>query len=143
MFRFRFAKLIEIKEKLLENKREELKRAISASAALAQGIRAVEEETARRCEAMVDRCMAGETFSLLMGHLGYLDRRKAAMGEEKKSKDGRVEALRKELWGLAVELKMYERLKLKDWQAARMAERKKERKVMDGLAGRGAESSSG
>ena len=134
---------MEIKEKLLENKQEELKRAIAASGALARGIRAVEEETAQRCEAMVDRCMAGEKFSLLMGHLAYLDLRKAAMGEEKKREDGQVETLRKELSGLAAELKMYEKLKLKDSHAARMAERKKEQKLMDGLAGRGAESSSG
>jgi flagellar export protein FliJ len=143
MFRFRFAKLMEVKEKLLESKQEELKRAISASGALARGIHVVEEESARRCEAMVNRCMAGEQFSLLMGHLAYLDRRKAAMVEEKKREDGQVETLRKELSGLAAELKMYEKLKLKDLQAARMAERRKEQKVMDGLAGRGVESSSG
>ena len=89
----------------------------------------------------MSRCMTGEEFSLLMGHLAYLDKRKAAMREEKKSADGRAVALRKELTGLATEMKMFEKLKAKDLQAARAAERKKEQKLMDGLALRGENSS--
>lgn len=144
MFRFRFSRLAEIKEKLLEQKQEELEKAIAVVGALTQGIRAAEEETARRCEGMVSRCMTGEEFSLLMGHLAYLDKRKAAMREEKTREDGRVETLRKELMGLATELKMFEKLKAKDSQAAKTAERKKEQKLMDEMAERrGEEKSSG
>ncbi len=136
MFRFRFRRLAEVKEKLLEHKRQELEMTVAAVAALRQGIADVEKETAERYEGMVGRSLTGEEFSLLMGHLAFLDSRKKAMREEKKKTDVRVGILRKELAGLAAELKMFEKLRLKDFQAARLLDRKKEQKVMDELASR-------
>ena len=63
----------------------------------------MEEEIADRYNGMVSRCMTGEQFSLLIGHLAYLDGRKAAMREEKEKTDKRINALRRELLGLTME----------------------------------------
>ena len=134
MFNFRFSRLMEIKEKLREHKQGELESAIAASGALMRGIRAMEEEIADRYNGMVSRCMTGEEFALLIGHLAYLDGKKAAMREEKEKTDKRVNALRRELLGLTMELKMFEKLKLKALQAARIAAHRKEQKMMDDLA---------
>ncbi len=78
--------------------------------------------------------MTGEQFSLLIGHLAYLDGKKAAMRDEKEKTDKRVNAVRRELLALTMEVKMFEKLKVKALQAARIAAHRKEQKMMDDLA---------
>jgi flagellar export protein FliJ len=78
--------------------------------------------------------MTGEQFSLLIGHLAYLDGKKAAMREEKEKTDERISAVRRELLGLTMEVKMFEKLKVKALQAAKIAAHRKEQKMMDDLA---------
>ncbi len=134
MSSFRFSRLMEVKEKLREHKQRELESATAGSDALARGIRAMEEEVADRYNGMISRCITGEEFSFLLGHLAYLDGKKTAMMEEKDRTDKRINALRRELLGLSVELKMFDKLKLKALQATRTAVHKKEQKMMDDLA---------
>jgi len=134
MFNFRFSRLMEIKEKLREHKQGELESAIAASETLMHRIRAMEEEIVNRYNGMVSRCITGEQFSLLIGHLTHLDGKKAAIREEKEKTDKRINALRKELLGLTMEVKMFEKLKVKALQAARIASARKEQKMMDDLA---------
>jgi flagellar export protein FliJ len=130
---------MEIKEKLREHKQRELENATEASGALTSGIRAMEDEIENRYNGMMSRCMTGEEFSFLIGHLTYLDGKKAAMREEKETTDKRVIALRKELLNLTMELKMFEKLKLKALEAAKIAMHRKEQKIMDALAVRSKE----
>jgi flagellar export protein FliJ len=125
---------MEIKEKLREHKQGELESAIAASEKLMRRIRTMEEEIVNRYNGMVSRCMTGEQFSLLIGHLAYLDGKKAAMREEKEKTDERISAVRRELLGLTMEVKMFEKLKVKALQAAKIAAHRKEQKMMDDLA---------
>jgi flagellar export protein FliJ len=125
---------MEVKEKLREHKHRELENAIAASGALMRGILAIEDESADRYNGMIGRCMTEEEFSFLMGHLVYLDGKKAAMREEKHTTDKRVDALRRELLGLTMELKMFEKLKFRALEVARTAVHRKEQKMMDALA---------
>jgi len=136
MFNFRFSRLMEIKEKLREHKQGEMESAIAASETLMHRIRAIEEEIVNRYNGMVSRCITGEQFSLLIGHLAYLDGKKAAMRAEKEKTDKRINALRRELLALTMEVKMFEKLKKKALQAARIASARNERKMMDDLASR-------
>jgi flagellar export protein FliJ len=125
---------MEVKDKLREHKQRELENATAASDALTRRIRAMEDEIADRYNGMVSRCITGEEFSFLMGHLAYLDGRKAAMTEEKHATDKRISALRGELLSLTMELKMFDKLKSKTLQAARLAVHRKEQKMTDALA---------
>ena len=134
MFSFRFDRLMEVKDKLREHKQRELENATAASDALTRRIRAMEDEIADRYNGMVSRCITGEEFSFLMGHLAYLDGRKAAMTEEKHATDKRISALRGELLSLTMELKMFDKLKSKTLQAARLAVHRTEQKLTDALA---------
>jgi flagellar export protein FliJ len=127
---------MEIKEKLREHKQGELESAVAASETLMRRITAMEEEIVDRYNGMLSRCMTGEQFSLLIGHLAYLDMKKAAVREEKEKTDKRVNALRRELLALTMEVKMFEKLKKKALQAARIASARSERKMMDDLASR-------
>jgi flagellar export protein FliJ len=125
---------MEIKEKLREHKQGELESANAALETLTTGIRAMEEEIVDRYNGMVSRCITGEEFSLLIGHLAHLDGKKAVMRKEKENTDRRISGLRRELLGLTMEVKMFEKLKVKALQAAKVASARKEQKMMDDLA---------
>ncbi len=134
MSNFRFSRLLEIKENLREHKQGEMESAVAASERLMLKILAMEEEIVSRYNGLVSRCVTGEQFSLLIGHLAYLDKKRTATREEKEKTDKRINALKKELLGLTMEVKMFEKLKSKDLQAARVAAHRKEQKMMDDLA---------
>lgn len=134
MLKFRFGRLMEVKEKVLEHRQRELETALAAVSLLAGRIHAIEKEIAYHHHDMTVRCLTGKEFSLLISHLAYLDGEKTTVTTEKKNADGLVDRLRKELSALAVELKMFEKLKSKALQAERKRDRKKEQKVLDELA---------
>ena len=131
---FRFQRLMEIKEKLLEHKQRELEIAMAALAALEREALAIQKEIDEGYNDMLARCITGKEFSLLVGYLAYLDDKKATAVDEKQKADERMSVLRAELAALAIELKMLEKLKSKALRAARKAGNRKEQKIMDDMA---------
>ncbi|MGD0229878.1 MAG: flagellar export protein FliJ [Syntrophorhabdales bacterium] len=134
MYKFRFSRLMEVKEKLLEHKQRELETALAAVADLVSRARAIEGQIAEQYNDMVARCITGKEFSLLVGYLTYLDGKKATIEGLKDKADARVNLLRAKLSGLAIEVKMLEKLRSKDLREARKADSRREQKMMDDLA---------
>ena len=87
MSEFRYDRLLEIKEKLLEYKQAELEIAIASVAAAVSEIEQVERETAETYDELTGRSMTGKELSILTGHLAYLDAKKARLYEEKKKRE--------------------------------------------------------
>jgi len=131
---FRYDRLLEVKEKLLEHKQSELEIAIASVAAIVSDIEKVEKETADTYDQITSRCLTGKELSILTGYLSYLDERKASLYEEKEKRETRVSTIRRELQALEMELKILEKLKAKALQAARKVRNRKEQRVMDDLA---------
>jgi flagellar export protein FliJ len=131
---FRYDRLLEVKEKLLEHKQSELEIAIASVAAVVSDIEKVEKETADTYDQITSRCLTGKELSILTGYLSYLDERKASLYEEKEKRETRVSTIRRELQALEMELKILEKLKAKALQAARKVRNRKEQRVMDDLA---------
>jgi flagellar export protein FliJ len=125
---------MEVKEKLLEHKQRELETALAAVADLVSRARAIEGQIAEQYNDMVARCITGKEFSLLVGYLTYLDGKKATIEGLKDKADARVNLLRAKLSGLAIEVKMLEKLRSKDLREARKADSRREQKMMDDLA---------
>ena len=134
MSEFRYNRLLEVKEKLLEHKQTELEIAIASVAAVVSDIEKVEKETAVTYDQITSRCLTGKELSILTGYLSYLDERKASLYEEKEKRETRVSTIRRELQALEMELKILEKLKAKALQAARKVRNRKEQRVMDDLA---------
>jgi flagellar export protein FliJ len=131
---FRYARLMEVKEKFLEQKQRELDVAIMALHAVMEEIDGVQRETARTCTDMAVRCFTGKELSVLVGYLAYLDARKAGLYEKRTEKEECINTIRTALWGLEIELKMLEKLKSKTLRMIKKAQNKKEQKLMDELA---------
>lgn len=134
MYRFRFERLLEVKERLLEHKRSELERTVGEAEALAQAVRAIEGEIAARYDGMSGRLIPEGEFSLILGSLRYLDIKKADVMREKGIKDAAAAALRAELAALLLEMKMLGKLKARALRAAAKSAGRREQKVMDEVA---------
>jgi flagellar export protein FliJ len=131
---FRYARLMEVKEKFLEEKQRELDVAITALRAVMEEIDGVQRETAGTCNDMTTRCLTGKELSVLVGYLAYLDTKKASLCEERTEGEEHLNAIRTALWDLEIELKMLEKLKTKALRMVKKAQNKKEQKLMDELA---------
>lgn len=136
MSEFRYGRLMEVKEKLLEHKERELDAALSVLSTTIAEIDEVKQETARTYNDITARCLTGNELSVLVGCLASLDVRKAGLNDDKSTIETRIRTVRTELCDLEIELKMLEKLKSKTLQMTRKARNKKEQKLMDEIAQR-------
>jgi flagellar export protein FliJ len=134
MSEFRYGRLMEVKEKLLEHKERELDVALSALSATTAQIDEVKQETARTWDEMTARCLTGNELSVLVGCLAGLDARRACLTDEKSTIENRIRMVRTELYDLEIELKMLEKLRSKTLQMIKKTRMKKEQKQMDEIA---------
>jgi flagellar export protein FliJ len=131
---FRYGRLIEVKEKLLDHKKKELDGASTALKVVVEEIAKVEDEVAQTYGHLTGRCITGNDLSVLTGYLAYLDKRKDSLASEKIEREKRVTTLRQELLNLEIERRMLEKLKFKTLQTIKKARNKKDQKLMDELA---------
>ena len=131
---FRYGRLIEVKEKLLDYKKTELDSARTSLKAVVAEITDVDEDAVRTYACLTEKCITGNELSVLTGYLSYLDSRKNTLNLEKTQQEHRIAALQQELLNLEIERKMLEKLRFKTLQITKKASNKKEQKIMDELA---------
>jgi flagellar export protein FliJ len=134
MSEFRYQRLLEIKEKLLEHKQTELEVAIMSVAAVVEHIHQVEMEIADTYRPLTTHCMTGKEVTELLGYLSHLDTTKVGLLDKKSQREQKVAHLRSELLALEIELKILEKLRDKALRAIKKVQNKKEQKLMDELA---------
>ena len=134
MYEFRYDRLVEIKEKLLEQKQRELETARMALAAIAKEIARVEGESASAYNDMATRLLTGKELSILTGYLSYLDVSKKQLLNERREREKKAVVIRNALLALEMELKVFEKLKFRVLQRIKKARNRKEQKLMDDLA---------
>jgi flagellar FliJ protein len=137
MYSFRYERLLEVKEKILEHKQRQLDLALSALEDVRVQLEEVGREMLRTHNHIAERPLTGKELSVLVGYIALLDAQKAALNDEKTRRESRVSTLRSELYGLEVELKMFEKLKSKTLQTIKKARNQKEQKLMDEIGLRG------
>jgi flagellar export protein FliJ len=131
---FRYDRLMEIKEKLLDQKKRHLESALIAVQETHAKIDEVEKAIDNTYHEMTSGCYFGKEMSTMIDHLNFLDKSKIQLVEEKKERQQYVEIVRKELWDLEMDLKMLDKLKSKILSAVKKARSKKEQKQMDEIA---------
>jgi flagellar export protein FliJ len=131
---FRYDRLIEIKEKLLDQKKRHLEAALIAVQETHVKIEEVEKAIDNTYHEMTSGCYFGKEMSTMIDHISFLDNSKIKLSEEKKEKQEYVEIVRKELWDLEMDLKMLDKLRSKILSATKKAHSKKEQKLMDEIA---------
>jgi len=134
MTKFRLHRIIEVKEKLIEDKEGELEIALNVLSNLNHDIEAIGKDIDARYQEMITPSLSGGDFSIIRDHLVYLENRRAILIDERENAEERIRLLRAQLVELLKELKMLETLKAKTVKAIKKIEHRKEQKNLDGMA---------
>jgi flagellar protein FliJ len=134
MAKFRLDRIIEIKNKLLEDKKNELEVMKSELALTENNIDAFSSEINDNYESMSNRSMEGSDFSVLKDYIYSLEAKKDDLIEEKKKIIDRIDGMKAELVELNKEIKMFEKLKSKAFQVEKKQLNRKEQKILDEIA---------
>lgn len=133
MAKFRLERVIEVKNKLMDDKKNELEITNAALYRVTEAISDLEGEIRRNYEAMAAP-MAGSDFSVLKDFLYSLDIRKEDFLKQKEEINVKIRLIKEELIVLAKEIKMLDTLKAKALQREKKLLNKKEQKALDDMA---------
>ncbi|HOV91242.1 MAG TPA: flagellar export protein FliJ [Syntrophorhabdaceae bacterium] len=134
MAKFRFHKLIEIKESMLDDKKKDLKKTIDLYESISIEIIDTEDSIRKNFNRISEPDIDSNDIFVLREHIIWLETKKQKLLEEREVILKKIEALRSELEEIWKEIKMLDTLKNKTLQAMRKAENKKEQKKLDELA---------
>jgi flagellar export protein FliJ len=135
MTKFRLSRIIEVKEKLIEDKERELEGTINALNNIITGIDLVEKDTEKSYNKLtILPALSGGDFSVIRDYLSYLDNKRLSLLDEKTNAQAKIEQLRADLVELLKELKMLETLESKTFKAMKKSANRKEQKNLDAMA---------
>lgn len=134
MTKFRLNRIIEVKEKFIEDKERELEGTLSTLNDIIMGIDTVEKDIEKSYNKMTIPSLSGCDFSVLKDYLSYLDNRRLCLLDEKSNVQKRIDQIRADLVELLKELKMLETLKSKAFKVMKKSENRKEQKNLDAMA---------
>jgi len=129
MLKDRLERIIEIKEKLMDDKEREIEEEKNK-----QAIKAVEADINMNYERMTAKPMNGNDFSVITGYIEYLDNVKSTLVEESESLRQKIAILKEDLLDLMKEIKMLGTLKDKISAALKKSINRREQKLLDDIA---------
>jgi flagellar export protein FliJ len=134
MTKFRLSRIIDVKEKLIEDKERELEEAINTIDDITLALDATEKDVEKTYNELAIPSLSGGDFSVLKDYLSYLNDRKQRLIDEKDLTQQRIEKLRINLINLMKELKMLEILRSKAAKVVKRTENRRIQKNLDSMA---------
>ncbi|HNQ45434.1 MAG TPA: flagellar export protein FliJ [Syntrophorhabdus sp.] len=134
MTKFRLSRIIDVKEKLIEDKERELEEAINTIDDITLALDATEKDVEKTYNELAIPSLSGGDFSVLKDYLSYLNDRKQRLIDEKDLTQQRIEQLRINLINLMKELKMLEILRSKAAKVVKRTENRRIQKNLDSMA---------
>jgi flagellar export protein FliJ len=134
MTKFRLSRIIDVKEKLIEDKERELEEAINTIDDITMALDATEKDVEKTYNELAIPSLSGGDFSVLKDYLSYLNDRKQSLIDEKDLTQQRIEQLRINLINLMKELKMLEILRSKAAKVVKRTENRRIQKNLDSMA---------
>ncbi len=133
---FRLRRVLEIKEKLREDREKRLEEAHRAVMRLREHINTIDEEYGTVRERVFRTSMDGRDFLVVKDYLSRLEQDKKTLRIEEEKMQEQIDGLRSELLTLHKEVKMLETLKARDDQTFRKEAARRQQRQLDALAGR-------
>lgn len=130
----RIDRIIGIKEKVMEDKQREIEGTVAAIENTNNAVSDNEADARNTYLEMTSATMRGNDFSVVRDYLAYLDVRKAELLKEKEEWLSILADQRAALVELAKEVKTLEALRSKMMQAIKIAQNRKEQKMLDEIA---------
>ncbi|OPY73260.1 MAG: Flagellar FliJ protein [Syntrophorhabdus sp. PtaU1.Bin058] len=134
MLRKKIDKIIELKETMIRGKEREIEDAALEVKKIVLNIHMTEETIHKSHNNLGAALITGSDFSVLKDYLSYLESRKDALMGEKKDKEKKIESLRSQLFELAKEKKMFEKLKSKMAASLKKSINRRQQKLLDDIA---------
>jgi flagellar export protein FliJ len=134
MIKDRLERIIEIKEKLMDDKEREIEEEKNKLDSTNQAIKAVDADINMNYERMTTKSIKGNDFSVITGYIEYLDSVKSSLIEESESLQQKIALLKEELIDLLKEIKMLGTLKDKISAALKKSINRREQKLLDDIA---------
>ncbi|MBP8626564.1 MAG: flagellar FliJ family protein [Syntrophorhabdaceae bacterium] len=134
MSKFRFDRLIEVKENLLNEKKKDLKKTTDLYEGISMEITITEDNIKRDFSRIAEPDTDSNDIYVLREHIIWLEARKSRLSEERRTTLEKIEILRVELGEILKEIKTLETLKNRALQVMRKEANKKEQKKLDELA---------
>lgn len=134
MLKGRLNRIIEIKEKMMEDKEREIEEAKASLEALFNEVRAVDTSIEENYEKISIKTIQGNDFSVVRDYIEYLENTKYALMREAVSLDEKVFILKQELVELLQEKKMLDKLHIKEVASLKKSFNRREQKLLDDMA---------
>jgi flagellar export protein FliJ len=130
----RIERIIDLKERLMEDKQREIENTLGLIDQITNGIIGIDNNINSNYERMTTTSISGNDFCVIKDNLIYLENRKSELMEQKEAYNKKVSMLRMELIEQAREVKKLETLKSKTLQVIKKARNRKEQKSLDEIA---------
>ena len=134
MSKFQLEKLIEVKERQLDDKKKEMQTVVAEMDKISNDINLMDENINSNYDKIGATTLNSNDFYVLKEHTVYLEKKKIQLIEKKESLTTLLDTLRSELFELAKEVKMLEILKSKALKIVKKSENRREQKKLDELA---------
>jgi flagellar export protein FliJ len=130
----RLQRIIELKQRLMEEKERVLDHHIKERESIHSNIAMLDSEINVNYDDFCTRCFDGNEFALLKDYLEHLGRLKTEALTQKALFEEKIAIIRAELYDMFKEIKMLDVLKKRTLSAARRAQNKKHQKLLDEIA---------
>jgi flagellar export protein FliJ len=134
MAKLRVERIIEIKEKMKEDKERDLENLKTTITLIMNDIANIDDELQKKHNNMAATGIDGNEFSVLRDYMFYLDATKVNLMEKRVNMRKVADSLSSECFELAKEIKMLEKLKLRAIRKIKKVEGRREQKVLDYIA---------
>jgi len=134
MLKNRLERIIEIKEKMMEDKEREIEAEKAQLDAVSREIQMVDADIDKAYQKITAKPLKGNDFTVIRDFIEYLDNSKNALKLEKESIEEKVSLLKDELVELLKELKMLGTLRTKVLNALKKSSNRREQKLLDDIA---------
>jgi flagellar export protein FliJ len=134
MSKFRFDRLIEVKEKLIDRQQRQLEEALAHLDDIVSNIEGIQRDITAQYYTITSTSLTGNDFSVITEYIEYFDRKKDGLFAEQDRASREVGTIRGELYELNRELRMLENLKEKASRITHKADNRKEQKNLDQIA---------
>jgi flagellar export protein FliJ len=137
MYNERVQRIIELKEKLLEDKERQMETFRREDDRISTNISVLNADIDERHEILSKMSFSGSDFMVFKNYLVHLDANRSSWLKQQEEVRKQIEQVRSELTDLLKEIKMLETLKAKALADIRRSRNKKEQKKLDEIALRG------
>jgi flagellar export protein FliJ len=134
MYDSRIARIIELKERLMEDRERELDRLLTLLATIDSNINSLECDITLRYDQLCTKELKGNEFTCITDYVAFLKEEKERSLEERARVEAGLAAIRAELTELLREIKILDKLRSKLVAREKKAANRKLQKLLDDMA---------